>query len=113
VTYLTAMRKLMNRRTVQRKLKTKLKFAQRFNFVKYPLRVFMEVNLSRPDRRKFHTVEMYFLRIACGYRLTDRVRNTTIRSSLKIYALGEGIQDYKYKWHSHLKNGLLKADSKR
>jgi hypothetical protein len=38
---------------------------------------------------------MRFLRRVCGYVLTDHVHNTKIRNVLQIYALEEGIQNYK------------------
>jgi hypothetical protein len=73
----------MNRGTVQRKLRVKLKRAHRLYFVSDPLCVYMKLTLNGPERRTFQTAEMRFLRIVCVCR----------RKSVNIDSLEEIIRD--------------------
>ena len=57
---------------------------------------------TKLKEQRLRTAEMAFLRKIKGLTREDRVRNTIIRSELKITPLEEKVQSYKQKWREHV-----------
>lgn len=58
--------------------------------------------LTKRQEQRVQAIEMKYLRKVMGVRRTDRIRNTEIRSKLKVKSAKEIIENKKLNWFGHL-----------